>query len=60
MSWIEWVRSDEKLEAKERKILRKIVGQVKENGKYRRRYTNELYLPVERITDILQITFMNT
>ena len=32
----------EQLEAKERKILRKILGPVKERGEYRRRHNDEL------------------
>lgn len=50
----------EELEAKERKILRKIMGPVKENGEYRRRHNHELYTHVEKITDTIQkrrITF---
>lgn len=40
----------EKLEAKERKILRKILGPTKENGEYRRRHNQELYTHIEKIT----------
>ena len=32
-----------KLERKDRKILRKILGLVKENGSYRRKQNNELF-----------------
>lgn len=50
----------ERLEAKERKILRKILGPVKENGEYRRRHNNELYTHIEKITTTIRkrrITF---
>ena len=43
-----------KLEAKERKILRKILGPVKEDGEYRRRHNHELYSHVEKITDTIR------
>lgn len=41
----------EKLGAKERRILRKIFGSIKENGEYRRRYNHELCTHVENIMD---------
>ena len=44
----------ENLEVKERKILRKILGPVKENGEYRRRHNHELYTHVEKITDAMR------
>lgn len=50
----------EKLETKERKILRKILGPIKENGEYRRRHNRELYTHIEKLTDVMRkrrITF---
>ncbi|KAJ8887737.1 hypothetical protein PR048_013955 [Dryococelus australis] len=44
----------EQLESKERKILRKILGPVKENSEYRSRHNHELYLHVEKITDTIR------
>lgn len=44
----------EKLEAKERKILRRILGPIKENGEYRKRHNHELYLHMEKITDTIR------
>ncbi|MFP3036156.1 MAG: hypothetical protein ACEY3A_04110, partial [Wolbachia sp.] len=41
---------NEKLED-ERKILRKIMGPVKMDGEYRRRYNQELYNYTKKITD---------
>ncbi|KAJ8865723.1 hypothetical protein PR048_033244 [Dryococelus australis] len=49
-----------KLEAKQRKIFRKILGPIKENGEYKRRHNHELYTHVEKITDTIRkrrITF---
>lgn len=42
---------NEKLDAKQRKIQRMILGPIRENGEHRRRHCSELYLHVERITD---------
>lgn len=45
----------EKLEAKVRKILRKILESIKENGLYRRlQRNNELHVHVEMITDTIR------
>ncbi|XP_049828171.1 uncharacterized protein LOC126267232 [Schistocerca gregaria] len=44
----------EKLEAKERKTLRKILGPIKENGEYRRHHNHELCSHIEKITDTIQ------
>lgn len=41
-----------KLEIKERKILRKILGPVKEGNDYKRRPNQELYEYCEKITDV--------
>ena len=41
----------EKLEIKDRKIFRKILGPVKENGEYRRQHNYELYTRVKKISD---------
>ncbi|KAJ8873145.1 hypothetical protein PR048_026762 [Dryococelus australis] len=50
----------EKLEAKERNVLRKILGPIKENGEYKRRHNHEIYTHVEKITNNIRrgrITF---
>ena len=50
----------EELEVTERKILRKILGSIKDGEQYRRRHDNELYTRVEKITDVIgkrRITF---
>lgn len=44
----------EKLEVKERKILRKILGPIKDSGEFRRRHNQELYTRVEKITDVIR------
>uniref|UniRef100_A0A8D9BEI3 Uncharacterized protein n=1 Tax=Cacopsylla melanoneura TaxID=428564 RepID=A0A8D9BEI3_9HEMI len=38
-----------KLEVKDRKMLRKILGPIKENNEFRRRHNNELYYQSEDI-----------
>lgn len=43
-----------KLEQKDRKILRKILGPVKENGSYRRRHNNELFEHMEDIVTAMR------
>ena len=50
----------EELAIAERRILRKILGPIKEGGQYRRRLNNELYKHNEIIIDIIikrKITF---
>ena len=50
----------EKLEAKERKIFRKILSPVKQNEEYRRRHNHQQYTFMENITNIIgkiRITF---
>lgn len=44
----------EELEKVERRILRKILGPVKEGNEYRRRHNNELYRHIEKITDTIR------
>ena len=41
----------EELAIAERRILRKILGSIKEEHQYRRRHNNELYKHIEKITD---------
>ncbi|KAI5726244.1 hypothetical protein M8J77_025735 [Diaphorina citri] len=43
-----------KLEIKDRKILRKILGPVKENGNYRRRHNNELFDHIEDLVTVMR------
>ena len=43
-----------KLELKDQKILRKIMGPINEEGKYRIRHNNELYEQVESITTAMR------
>ena len=38
----------------ERRILRKILGPIKEGDQYRRRHNNELYKHIEKITDTIR------
>ena len=38
----------------ERRILRKILGPIKEGNQYRRRHNNELYKRIEKITDTIR------
>ena len=45
----------EELAIAERRILRKIVGPIKEGDQYRRRHNNELYKHIEKITDTIKI-----
>ena len=50
----------EELAIAERRILRKILGPIKEGDQYRRRHNNELYKHLEDITDTIRkrrITF---
>lgn len=43
-----------KLEAEERKVLRKDLRQIIENVEYRRLHNNELKMRLERITDTIR------
>ncbi|KAI5743680.1 hypothetical protein M8J77_021036 [Diaphorina citri] len=43
-----------KLELKDRKILRKILGPIKENDTYRRRHNNELYDNIEDLVTVIR------
>ena len=38
----------------ERRILRKILGPIKEGDQYRKRHNNELYKHIEKITDTIR------
>lgn len=49
-----WKELRSKLEAKERKILRKTLGAVKENCERRRRHKHELYTRVEKMIDTVR------
>ena len=44
----------EKLEVTKRKILRKILGSIKDGEQYTRRHNNELCTRVEKITDVIR------
>ena len=44
----------EALAIAERRILRKILGPIKEGDQYRRRHNNELYKHIEKITDSIR------
>lgn len=44
---------NEKFEAKERKLLRKTLRLIKENGECRRRHSNDVYLRVKKITNTI-------
>ncbi|KAL1447407.1 hypothetical protein WDU94_005673, partial [Cyamophila willieti] len=43
-----------KLELKDRKILRKILGPIKENDSYRRRHNNELFDNIEDLVTVMR------
>uniref|UniRef100_A0A8D8RKU7 Endonuclease-reverse transcriptase n=1 Tax=Cacopsylla melanoneura TaxID=428564 RepID=A0A8D8RKU7_9HEMI len=43
-----------KLELKDRKILRKILGPINENGNYRRRHNNELFDHIEDLVTVMR------
>lgn len=44
----------EELEITERRVLRKILGPIKDGDKFRRRHNNELYRHFEKITDTIR------
>ena len=53
----------EELAIAERRILRKILGPIKEGDQYRRRHNNEHYKHIEKITDTIRkrrIGFLRT
>ena len=49
-----WIRKCwEDIAIAERRLLRKILGPIKERDEYRRRHNNELYKHVDKITDTI-------
>ena len=56
-AWVMNNRMELALEAFERKILRRIIGPVEENGQWRIRYNQEL---MEQYCDIDVITYIKT